>query len=99
LRISVFGVSFFNPHSAMRHVGCMAAQNPTWFWAHSTFRISIACPPQKARRALWFLRAPRLPSGPASLKFDSSYAYLVKGEGDKQWTRGRINLFPLTSKG
>ncbi len=25
------------PQSAMHHVGCMAALNLTWFWAHSAF--------------------------------------------------------------
>jgi hypothetical protein len=27
------------PQSAMHHVGCMAALNPSWFKAHSTFRL------------------------------------------------------------
>jgi len=33
-----FEILFFNPHSAMHHVGCMAAQNPTWFWAQTAIR-------------------------------------------------------------
>jgi len=39
LRISDWRLPIlFNPHSAMHHVGCMAAQNPTWFWAQSAIR-------------------------------------------------------------
>jgi hypothetical protein len=48
LRISDFGVSFSNPGSAMHHVGCMAAQNPTWFWSQPTIRNWKARPTSRS---------------------------------------------------